>query len=61
MSGPVTSVKNNLPSQYGKRAQEARDKAAAEADENVRKLLLHDAQLWEQMADFEEKAYRGGS
>ena len=23
----------------------------------ARKLLLHDAQLWEQMADFEEKAY----
>jgi hypothetical protein len=57
MRWPLTSVQNNLPSQYRKWAKEARDKAAAEADENVRKLLLHDAQLWEQMADFEEKAY----
>jgi hypothetical protein len=50
VSWPVTSVQNNLPSQYRKRAQEARDKAAAAADEDGRKLLLHDAQLWEQMA-----------
>jgi uncharacterized protein YllA (UPF0747 family) len=57
MGWPLTSVQNNLPSQYRKQAKEARDKAAGEADENVRKLLLHDAQLWEQKADFEDKAY----
>jgi len=52
----LTSVQNNLPSQYRARAQEARDRAAAAQDEDQRKLLLHDADLWERMAEYEEKA-----
>ena len=57
MSWPLTSVQNDLPSRYRARANEARANAAATADEDVRKLLLHDARLWEQMAEFEEKAH----
>jgi len=53
----MTSVNNPLPSQYRKRAQEAREKAAAATDGNDRKLRLHDADLWERMAEYEEKAH----
>ncbi len=55
MNGLITSVRNSLPSQYRARAQEAHAKAAAVKDEDKRKLLLHDAELWEQMAEYEEK------
>jgi hypothetical protein len=56
MSWLGTSVQNRLPSEYRERAKQARERAAEATDENVRERLLHDAQLWEQMAQFEEKA-----
>jgi hypothetical protein len=37
------------------RAQEARDRASATTDEEVRKTLLQDAETWERMAAYEEK------
>ena len=37
------------------RAKEARQKAATETRESVRKVLLNDAELWERMAAYEEK------
>jgi hypothetical protein len=51
----MTSVRNDNPALYRARAQEAREKAKAATDEALRKLLLHDAELWERMADYEEK------
>ena len=56
MRGPMTSVQNNLPAQYRARAKEARERAATATDEDRRKLSLHDAETWEKMADYEEKA-----
>ena len=55
MLGPMTSVRNEQPARHRARAQEARAKAAEPAtDEATRKALLHDAELWERMADYEE-------
>ena len=51
----MTSVKTNVPAQLRARAEEARQKAAAEPSEPARKALLNDAELWERMADYEEK------
>ena len=61
MSRPMTSVQNKLPSQYRARAQEARERAATTGDEETRKRLLNDAQLWERMAEFEEKTHPSSS
>lgn len=54
----MSSVRNNLPAQYRARAKEARDQAALAPDEEKRKRLLHDAELWERMADYEEQNSR---
>jgi hypothetical protein len=51
----MTSVHNRRPAQYRARATEAREKAAAATNEETRQLLLHDAELWEKMAEYEEK------
>ena len=51
----MTSVKTNLPAQYRARAQEARDQADATSDEEKRQRLVRDAELWERMAEYEEK------
>lgn len=56
MSGLMTSMKTDVPAQYRARAQEARAKAEAIEDEDARRRLLNDAELWDQMADYEEKA-----
>jgi hypothetical protein len=51
----MVSIRNDKPSQYRARAQAAREKAAAERVEAIRKALVTDAELWERMADYEEK------
>jgi hypothetical protein len=51
----VSSIKTNMPAHHRARAIEARRKAAAATDESVRKILLNDAELWERMAEWEEK------
>jgi hypothetical protein len=51
----MTSTVPNRPTQHRARAQEDRDRAASEPDEAKRLSLLHNAEMWEQMADFEEK------
>lgn len=51
----MTSLENSLPSQYRARAAEARARAEASTDEATRRALLNDAELWERMADYEEK------
>ena len=56
MSGLMTSIKTDVPAQYRARAQEARAKAEAIEDEDARRRLLNDAELWDQMAEYEEKA-----
>ena len=45
----------NRPAQHRARALEDRDKAASEPDEAKRKSLLHNAEMWERMAEYEEK------
>ena len=50
----MVSVPNSLPAQYRARAEEARVKAEAATDPDVRKALLNDAELWERMAQYEE-------
>ena len=52
----MTSVRNNLPTQYRVRAQEAHERAAAATDDEKRKSHLRDAELREKMAEYEEKA-----
>ncbi len=49
------TVVPNRPLQHRARAQQDRDKAASEIDEAKRKSLLHNAEMWERMADFDEK------
>jgi hypothetical protein len=51
----MISMKNDRPSSYRARAQQARQKAEAETDEALLKALLDDAQLWQRMAEYEEK------
>ena len=55
----MTSIRTDIPAQYRARAQEARAKAAAIEDGEARQQLLHDAEVWERMADFEENKIRG--
>jgi hypothetical protein len=54
----MTSVLTNVPQQCRTRAAEARQKAETASDDATRKILLRDAELWERMADFEEKNNR---
>jgi hypothetical protein len=49
----MTTLKTNVPAQH--RVDEGRRKAEAEANEPAQKALLNDAELWERMADYEEK------
>ena len=51
----MTSVKTNRPGEYRARAKEARAQAATATDEAKRNRLLQDAELWERMAEYEEK------
>jgi hypothetical protein len=51
----MTSIKTYIPVQLRARAREARQRAAGEADATIRKVLLNDAELWERMAEYEEK------
>jgi hypothetical protein len=51
----MSSLKTNIPAQLRARAEEARQKAEAEADGAIRQRLLLDADLWQRMADYEEK------
>jgi hypothetical protein len=55
MSTGWRSLNLDNPSFYRARAQEARERAHTEADDALRKLLLRDAELWDRMADYEEK------
>jgi hypothetical protein len=49
----MASTIGNRPIQYRAHAKQARERAAAEPVEAVRTALLHDADLWERMADYE--------
>jgi hypothetical protein len=51
----MASTVGNRPAQYRACAQQAREQAATANDEPTRKALLHDADLWERMADYEAK------
>jgi len=51
----MTSLKTDTPAQYRARAEEARQKAAGEPDKSIREGLLRDADLWERMAEYDEK------
>ena len=51
----ATPAETHTPAQFRARAEEARQNAAAEVRESVRKVLLNDAELWERMAAYEEK------
>jgi hypothetical protein len=51
----MVHLRNIRPDQYRARAQEARAMAEMTEDEKQRKILLNDADLWERMADWEEK------
>jgi hypothetical protein len=49
----MASTVGSRPQQYRFRAEQAREKAAATSDEAKRKALLHDAEQWDRMAEFE--------
>ena len=51
----ATPAETHTPAEFRARAEEARQNAAAEVRESVRKVLLNDAELWERMAAYEEK------
>lgn len=51
----MASTTGNLPKRYRYRAEEARQKAQAAGDEATRQRLLHDADMWERMAAYEER------
>jgi hypothetical protein len=51
----MISMKNDKAGSYRARAQLARQKAEAETVEALRRALLDNAQLWESMAEYEEK------
>jgi hypothetical protein len=55
MLNTMTSIQNPLPAQYRARAQEARDKAEMAAEQAARHRLLRDAEMYERMAEYEEK------
>jgi hypothetical protein len=48
-------MRENKAQQYRNRAEEARAKAEAVTDEAVKTSLLNDAELWERMAEYEDK------
>lgn len=51
----MTSVKlPNRSNEYRRRAEEARAKAASTSDPQAQVSLLHDADLWERMAKWED-------
>ena len=50
----MTTVPNR-PAQHRARAQEDRNKAASEPNDAKRLILLHNAEMWDRMADYEEK------
>lgn len=51
----MTSVKlPNRSREYRRRAEEARTKAESTRDPRARQTLLHDAELWERMARWED-------
>ena len=54
----MTSMRN-VAAQLKARAKAVRRQAAAEPVEALRKALLNDADLWERMAAYEEKASEG--
>ena len=60
MTGPTTSLRNVLPVQYRARAKEAREQATMTDDPAKQQRLLADAEMWERMADYEEKAKSDG-
>ena len=51
----MVSTHGSRPAQYRAKAREAREKAAAEPDEVIRKRWLNDADLWDRMADYEQE------
>jgi hypothetical protein len=51
----ATPAETHTSAQFRIRAKEARQKAATETRESVRKVLLNDAELWERMAAYEER------
>lgn len=51
----MVSLTPNRPVQFRAKAQEARDRAQNESDEGKRRALLNDAELWDRMADYEDK------
>lgn len=51
----MASLIHNRPKYYRERAEEARVRAEAAADEVQRKSLFQIAETWERMADYEEK------
>jgi hypothetical protein len=51
----MASTVGNRPAQYRARAQRCRERAAAATDEAARNHFLHDADMWERMADYEAK------
>jgi hypothetical protein len=56
MTTLMTSIRTDIAAQYRLRAQEARSQAAATSDGEQRKRLLHYAEQWERMAEYEEKS-----
>ncbi len=50
----MTTVFLILPEQYRRKAKFSRKMAAASTDQQKRKWLLHDAAVWERMAQYEE-------
>jgi hypothetical protein len=46
--------RNPRATQYRARAEEARVKAEAASEPEVRKALFHDAEMWERMAQYED-------
>jgi hypothetical protein len=48
-------LQDNRPTQYRAKAQAAREKAAAEPGDARRKTFLNDADMWERMADYEDR------
>jgi hypothetical protein len=48
-------VQDNRPTRYRARAGEAREKAIGEPNEVRRKALWNDAEMWDRMADDDEK------
>lgn len=51
----MASTVGNRPAQYRARAEQAREKAANAPNEAARKAFLHDADMWERMAEYEAK------